>query len=40
MVKFQEFEELMVEWLWEIYGENECVTDEIIRENLKEFSKV
>ena len=35
MVKFPEFEELLVAWLWEMYNENICVTDELIRGKAK-----
>ena len=34
-VKFPELEKLLVEWLWTMYDENVCVTDDLIREKAK-----
>ena len=31
-VKFPEFEKLLVQWLWTMFDENTCATDELIRE--------
>ena len=39
MVKFLELEELLVEWLWEMYDDNTCVIDELIRGKAKNFRK-
>ena len=30
-VKFPEFEKLLVEWVWKIFDENLCVSDELIQ---------
>ena len=34
-MKFPEFEKLLVQWLWTMFDENTCVTDELIREKAK-----
>ena len=31
-VKFPEFGQLLAQWLWTMFDENTCVTDELIRE--------
>ena len=40
IVKYPEFDELLVEWSWEIYGENICVTDELIQGKAKRILEI